>query len=1024
MAILAIFVVSIAVSASAAEKATWKGDEPLKQYAYYSELIVPSRQCSLGETEYEVESIVTFPSGKQSTFDKVLLDETGEYTVVYTANADNTAVESQSFKFDVKASPADLWNTNLMIEATNSANVPEYEGNGAVLLSANERGEARYVNPVYLGDNKDGDDLMTFVVAPKNIGQAEFGAFDIVVEDYQNPENRVYIRLSRGVHDVAGEKHNINVSVSTDGKTFLGKDGKQYDFKTDSIANAYILTGSGFYGELSDGTTPTPVKVSINIRKKTVTVACSNSFTFNLADEGVVGSGNAWEGIDSGLAYVYAGFLERLSSSAASVAIYTIDGISMGGNTITSKAPMIVVDDSEFGGKVVAKEGVKHSFLDAIAVDSVCGMLETNTVVYKVKDDIIERVSSYYDGFIPAEAGKYYVEYISAPNVDGIKGTGGYYVDVLKAEDCDISFNFGSLINSVKAGETITIPDHTVSGGIGKVKVTYSAKIGSNIVKIEEGRMIPEHTGELILTALCKDLVQTTTFSESVTVNANDEIYFDLGYIPDTILVGDAINLTKASVYKYTANGKENLDMSITFDGSKVSGGKIVPTSAQEGEKQIVISAGGVEKKYTVKVKVVGTKSGMTADYFSISSGEVTASGSMVQAVTSQDSKIEFLRDIDQSFFNIRFVALPETANFTHLTFTLHDTMDASNSVTFDVLNSTDTSLGDSSEIVYAGQKHKIYGSFRDRFGYNKFVIKYDESTKSILDNKGDSVFTLTECADGKSFNGFKGNIRITVDVCGVTAESKINFYNIGEQELKKSVTAKNNNGPQVVFIGSFAVGETGKEYKIPEFKAYDVLDNVASILLSVTDPSKKEIYKSSDIVAFKFTPAIGGEYTVTLTFKDDKGNETVSNNKINVTTAGSVDFVVGGVNVPLGETTAPTVNIGSKPTEVAKVGEAFEIAKITVSDNKTAEKDLKIYAYVIDPNGVRTILCSTPVKVNMGDALSAEEKLAMFTASDAEHISCTALKTGKHVIYYIVRDADGLTSMVRYNVEVVANNG
>ena len=116
--------------------------------------------------------------------------------------------------------------------------------------------------------------------------------------------------------------------------------------------------------------------------------------------------------------------------------------------------------------------------------------------------------------------------------------------------------------------------------------------------------------------------------------------------------------------------------------------------------------------------------------------------------------------------------------------------------------------------------------------------------------------------------------------------------------------------------------------------------------------------------------------------------------------------------------TVAPTITLKSS-VNIAKVNQAFNLAKLTLSDDKTALSELNIYAYVIAPNGIRTLLCSTPTKMTTGDELSPEVKLGMFTDDTKDYITYTATTAGKYRVYYVVRDADGLTSIAHYTVTV-----
>lgn len=1013
--LITVALTSVAVIASASGEIVSGGQSVATQYAYNSEFTVPSRYFTLNGENYSSKSTLSYPSGKKSTFAKAKLDEIGSYTLTYTADVLGT-VKTESFGFTVSASPAGMWSTNAMVEATNNADVPLYNDKGAVLLGASERTEVKYSTPVYIGDNKEKDDLVTFVVAPVNKGFSEFRTFYIVIEDYENPDNRVYVRFTRGYHELVTQKYDIHVGVSTDGATYLGIDSTPYA----GHKNAYILKNSGFYGTLSKGEDPMPITVSLNSKTSVIHVKCgSQSFSFDLTNENIVGVGNKWNGIDSGFANIYAGFRDRQSNSACYTAIYSVDGVSMAGDTINSdKAPSLVVDKSDYDGKVIAKKGVKHNFLKVNAIDTVLGELDVRPFVFKVEGDVLENVSHSYDGFTPTSAGKYYVEFVSEPNASGVSGISGYEVEVLEPSECAITFEFGAMVDTIKAGETLVIPNSDPVGGVGMVKVTYTAKIGNkDIPVIDNCELISEYTGNLVLTATCKDLVQEVTFTKDITVTENSEVYFDAGYISKVLLSGDTLDLTHVKAYKYGANGKENLPVEVKFDGASISNKLVKPTSAQAGSKQLELVAGGTTKTYDVTVRVPDKVN----DYFSVENTGLTAEESFIlassysQVVTTSDARIEFLRDYDKEFVSIDFGgANAEFNNFEKVTFYLYDTADAKNVVTFDIYKTE--GAGTYSNLSYCGNLYSIYGNFNTSSLY--FRVTYDSITNTIKDYKGDRIVKITKRADGKDFEGFTGKVRLAMEIKGVTAQTKINIHKILNQSIRKNAQ---NVGPNILFAQSFAEGMIDKEYVVPTVYAYDVLHGVKTVELVVKNAEGTEVFSSTDPTNFKFTITKeqgAGEYSLTFNVTDTKNKKTSQTVNVYVSENTADGFEIGGIGIPTGSTVAPTITLKSS-VNTAKVNQAFNLAKLTLSDDKTALSELNIYAYVIAPNGIRTLLCSTPTKMTTGDELSPEVKLGMFTDDTKDYITYTATTAGKYRVYYVVRDADGLTSIAHYTVTV-----
>ena len=79
--LLTVLMLSVAIVASASGEIVSGGETVSTTYGYNSELKVPSRYFTLNGTNYQASTTLTYPKGRQTTFQKAVLDEIGEYTL-------------------------------------------------------------------------------------------------------------------------------------------------------------------------------------------------------------------------------------------------------------------------------------------------------------------------------------------------------------------------------------------------------------------------------------------------------------------------------------------------------------------------------------------------------------------------------------------------------------------------------------------------------------------------------------------------------------------------------------------------------------------------------------------------------------------------------------------------------------------------------------------------------------------------------------------------------------------------------
>lgn len=1013
------------------------GDEVKSEYELGANITLPEKQFVKGEERVVANPTLTYPSGKKSTFSVVKLDELGAYTLNYTAVVGGVE-NSKSYNFETKLSSASMWGDNHMIIPTQTKvptyySATEYEDKDAVLLSAHAKGYTKFQSEIYLGDNTLSDELINLMVVPRNLGVLDFQSLKIVLEDVKDTSNKLYIKISACGYDMANQ---ADFDLSTNRfKAVVQASTDDVNYTRASAPSTYCLSSTGFYGQLGakSASPALPISIRYSNTESKVKVVCGNQeFELNLFDETFMGVGHSFKGIASNRANLYLGFEKFKTNAEGKVAVYSVDGLDMGAKIAQSqKSPAIAIDYKTFTPDTIkAKVNSKHYFLDAYVIDAVNKNLDCEVTVYYCNNDAMEKLNTGYDYFVPNRVGKYIVEYVSQNNFAGKSGQSSYLLNVVSAQDCAMDFTFGALPSSVDVGQNVIIPECSISGGIGEKKVVYSAKVGGKEVQIKGNAIFAEYAGELILTASVTDDAYDAqnpfTKTTSITVAGSNETFLSVGYVPTRVMAGDSIDLN-VDAYKFTENGKTNIDYTVKIDGVLISGDVFTPSAQQKGVREIVIDADGAQR--VISIEVVEPYKGASQsvlDYFSIQNATAMLSDEYdnIRLTVTQDAQIEFLRTIDADAFSFGFAVKgnsskieKHSAKFDKLKITLIEATDADKQVSFYISKGSENNLNYST-FTYNGKSKAIYGSFYDVFAMVAFNVRYDKDSNSLYDSKDTKLAELNKANDGSQFDGFE-EIYLKVEVLGVTDTSIVHIKSIANQSFDVNVKSDKNAGPDVVFNSKEWNAKANEEFVFPSCAVYDTLSEVASFEMKMTDSNSNVLLTSSDLSGLKYTFTANGNYNVTYTAVDIEGNVNVVNKVVSVKDDLQDDVMdVMGVKVFSSEVSAPSLVIRSIPTKSAKVNEAFNVAKIEVDDNG-GKNNLKMYLYVIAPDGGRALVLCTPSKTNIDETLEIEEKVAMFTSEEAEYITYTANKAGKYLVYYLILDDSGLSTIAYYAVEV-----
>ena len=126
-----------------------------------------------------------------------------------------------------------------------------------------------------------------------------------------------------------------------------------------------------------------------------------------------------------------------------------------------------------------------------------------------------------------------------------------------------------------------------------------------------------------------------------------------------------------------------------------------------------------------------------------------------------------------------------------------------------------------------------------------------------------------------------------------------------------------------------------GDTIAVASAKAFDVLQNNASVTVTVESPTKVLYLDIAIDESFSFVTEEYGFYTITYTVK-----------------AGARTDKLPSYFIKVKDETAPTMTVNGKVAETCKVGGTLSLPRATVSDDVTLAEDLQFFVFVIEPCG------------------------------------------------------------------------
>lgn len=941
-----------------------------------------------------LKHVLTYPDGRITSYNKVALDQTGEYTITYYSekSSETSAVKKC---FIVKDSFSGLFTCSDGVEIIAETAIPEYinvDGNtldgagdthvdffgnkSGAKFKATKKGATINYNGIidlkelgcnYTVDNVDqwwnrlDSSFIEFLITPNDTGKREFDYLEVTLTDIYDSSNYLTIDITAAEATVSSSMTSCYVAAAPKG--LYDTVGKPADGRQGPMSHWGTSVRSTFYGQV--GTVDTDsVRLFYNMNENglytmPVTPDRYPCVVFNnFANPDLVGLENLWYGFTTGEVYLSIKVGDLLTQEA-NFMILSVNGQTMNSNFQQGASESeIVIDYGEYQGKElpygVAGENTSYPIFDAIAVNKVTGMLNPPIVnVYYGGEDgsLCEPIIIVNDRFKTQKVGKYHIVYSSNTNYGNVEKT--VTIDVLsgyKDEDRLLLNLSDDIVSNVHIGDVVYLYDAVAEGGVGTLKIDrkayYQTPTDRESVALDEGGLYPiftvEKAGQYLLEYIVTDELGATT-KETVFINSSyhDKPYIIEPMVPKYAMNGRVIKLPLTTATFVDEQGAHETQVKVMVNGVDytnkeyaVNGDFTIDYVATVINNPSIIN----EKSFTIKAVSAEKGQNYFANFFAFNNQDISYSidkNNAVFTTSLSGAHFGFINYIPVQLFNISLL-LPDESNV----------LDRFNVYMTDSMNKSE-------KIKLSIVKVENKGKFYPMFAINNKILStmtgdfssdvsipfgfaFENNKNSFIDGAGKNIGTVENYINGQKFNGFSSQM-VYVEfefLLKENAQTCVKISNLGGQSFTNK-QQEDEGRPNLVVYEDVPVNRyasIGEKIYVPKCFAFDILGNITEFSCRIYTPENNSIDVNKFDGTFFFTLDTVGIYIMSFSAKDD------NNNKLR-----AVEYYI-----VVQENNAPTISVSGQKSSY-KVGDKFELPVISVADDTT--ENPKVIKYIENPN-------------------------------------------------------------------------
>lgn len=857
---LICFISTVSLMGTFATEVSENIPELQSQYTVGQTIEIPKDKILVDGNEVEIAPIVFYPDGSSYSNSTIKLNQTGKYTLEYSAEKDGKFY-SEIKEFQVYDHT--ILNTTTQ-EPLKYLENEQYETEGVLFsVCANEK---VVYNKIFDISNYDVEDSIIKIDAmPTEKGIGEARDLLILITDAYDEDNYITVRIRRGPS--SEDQDNAYVTAAHNGNALSG-------WAKTTLYQGHSNYGSGFKNGLRGNWDVTsPIDIRIDYETKEI-------YTYHERKEGlkkVVSLADdfgdyGWNGFTTGEVkvtiwadtYATTNILQPFNGI-----IYEIGGenfVSLAGQDGTvgpyvvesTNAP--IVNFAEYGSveKIPnAMVGFAYKLFDT-DYNSLFGQEKFFTrVYYGYQTSTCYEVPVENGYFTPDNEGVYTIVYTA---IDRFGNRADTNVDVYAHSNAEKWLNvtvpnYENYVDGIYGFDFDLVPIENVivDGAFGSVDLSITARhVESGYAEvITNGVFVPKKAGEWKITYSAKDYNgRLGYFTYNVQVSLSDSVVFEkVKNFPKYLIVNanNPIPLASYIDYNVSENSVECSNVYAEYDGVKVAditNGYFKPT--QEGDYNIVYSAVSSkgktsEQRISVKAVDVGFKNKKNfnlAKYFYSEDIESYFVDKDSAAFTIKANGVaEFIRPIDAVSFEFSFNvdSVIQTAEAISLTITDINNPNQVVKLTFSNMNGN---------VVMSINERADYVLPNFKFGGG---ANFSVTIKTGVIGIGSVTTEIKDYLNGEPYNGFESmlaNVSIKAEADETTVgDTKIYINRISGQKFYDARSDGDIILPKIILSqsnkGRLFVGET---VKIARAKVIDVIDPYAVATLTVLGPNNKPV--------------------------------------------------------------------------------------------------------------------------------------------------------------------------------------
>lgn len=992
--------------------AVLKLSESIPEYvATGSRYRIPDGTLTFGEETVVAEKYIQFPSGATYTANYIDLTEYGNYKLTYRGKIGEVTYEQERWLQCLTPSNG-AFTGDAVVESG------DYERGGSkvsgvVVTQSLGKSGVTFSEPIDLSDKKKGDTLVEMAAMPFVEGTRDYHIIYITLTDINDPNNTVSIKISQ--QSSAPTNGSSYVKVSHSGLEYVGVESEEKGAVYRGSVHWGYYTSHSFCGGENATLENRMIKLSMDYEKKRIYMTSSYDRPTGhekggsglKEDNAVVDLSSlafyseAWKGFSEDKCYVTIEAAGYSNSTEARYIIKSIDDYEFGGEYLNYSAPALTVDYDDNESVPDGVVGTKYPLFDAAASDLFGNGVKVYKNVYFTSGNRTVEVDVTDGAFTPTVAGKYTIVYRAA---DGLENTS------IKTVDVNVTATAPTLTATVEndgahyyTGTRVALEIPEYAGNLGRVVVdSVTAKCGDVAATVSDGAFVAEKAGTYVITYTVRDyLNRTATVAYEAILDANPLPVFEnqIQLLP-VYTVGQSYVLPELKGLDYSSGAgatASTVQVKATYgDGYAVTLGAdrtFIPEAGHGNEVHVTYSATAASSALSESVVATAyvadynttQKNIKMQNYFAGNNVTIAAEKMHLRATVVDNAKpasFAFAKPLLANSLVLRMqIGITDTEKetahnnaFNALLITLTDAQDPSVQITLKIAKNDKKSIlyvnGGDAPYAMVGS---FWGTDKDEGSTNDIQIRFSNSSRQIVDASGNGVTGITYDLNGNEFNGFPSKrVYVSFAFDGVESEGKaeVKLTKLNNQDLNNLV---NDVGkPELYVDGDYGgIVKQGTEITLPTAYAEDVLAQIKSIGVTVTDPSNRTI------AAVDGTQMNNADATKTNTIRLDSYGaykvtyQAFDTNNQKTTTIAKILYVMKN------EAVSYTVN-GAVVTS-AQAG-----TKITLP---TLTTDADYNVIVLDPNFTQTTLFSS-VKSEAG-----------------AEISFTPTMRGEYTVRYYVHD-------------------